>query len=125
MPPVYATSLLNSRLTDVVTAIDGGVTNASCNLYDAGNALIASLSLARPCGAAAGGVLTFSGMPWIDPSAAATGSPISARIVNSNGNQVTGLTVGTGSTSYDIVLSAATISSGQSVAITSAAITGR
>lgn len=126
MAPTYPTATINSRLTDVINAIDAAGGNASCRLYDGGSNLLSTLQLGRPCGTVAAGVLTFSGMPWLDPAAAATGTPVSAKIVDSAGtDQVTTLTVGTGSTSYDIVLSAATITAGQTVAITTATITGR
>lgn len=125
MSPNYPVSLLNTRLTDVANAIDAGGAAGACRLYDGGNNLISTLTLAFPAGVAAGGVLTFS-TPWIDPAAAATGNPVSARIADSTGADViTGLTVGTGSSAYDIVLSNATITAGQSVAVTAATITGR
>lgn len=121
----YPVAVINARLTDVANAIDAGGAAGACRLYDSASTLISTLTLGFPSGAVAGGVLTFTGA-WVDNAAVATGAPVSAIISDSNGNQViTGLTVGTGSSAYDIVLSNATITAGQSVAITPASITGR
>lgn len=125
MTAVYPTAVINSRLTDVVNAIDAGGMGGTCKLFDAGSNLISTLQILRPSGTVAGGVITFA-MPWIDPLAAHTGAPVSAKISDSAGNAViTGLTVGTGSSSFDIVLSNAIITAGQTVAITAASIVGR
>ncbi len=124
MTVIYPQPLINSRLTDVVNAIDAGGTAGSCQLYDAGSNLISTLTLAFPCGVVAGGALNFT-TPWTDP-AAVGGTPVSARILDSTGsNVVTGLTVGTGSTSFDIILSGGSITAGQTVTINTASVTGR
>jgi hypothetical protein len=121
----YSQSVINTRLTDVVNAIDGGGGNGQCKLFSAASVLISTLVMPRPSGTAAGGVLTFV-TPWVDTSAANTGAPVSAQIQDSTGtNVITGLTVGAGSTSFDIVLSNAIITAGQTVAITTASIIGR
>lgn len=124
MTVVYSVPTLNTRLTDVVNAIDGGGSNGVCKLFGAASNLISTLTIPRPSGSAAGGVLTFN-TPWTDP-AAVGGTPVSAQILDSTGTSiVTGLTVGSGSSGFDIILSGATISAGQSVAITAASIVGR
>lgn len=127
MPPVYNQTTINNRLTDVINNIDGGGGNALIKFYDGGLNLLSTMQLSRPCGTVSGGVLTFSGTPWVDPAASATGIAVSAHIEDSTGTTVvSGLTVGTGSTSFDIILTPnATITAGQTVAVGPATITGR
>jgi hypothetical protein len=109
----------------VANAIDAGATNGVLRLLSNGGTTLSSLSLARPCGVVAGGVLTFSGMSLIDPAAAVTDSAKFAKVEDGDGNTIiSGLTVGTGATS-DIVMSPTNfITAGQTVAITAATITG-
>ena|SRR5215472_6812487 len=125
MPPIYTTAELNARLTVVQNAIDAGGSHGFCRLFDVGNNLLALLSLqGPPCGSVAGGVLTFVS-PWTATSAALTGAPTSATISDSNNNvTISGLTVGTGSSAFDIVMSQPLITAGQTVVIQSATITG-
>lgn len=122
MSAVYNTTLKNTRMTDVVTAI--GATGY-LNFYSATPTLLASLPLANPAGTVTGGVLTFTGMPITDSSADATGTAVSATVstaIDGGGTVViTGLTVGTSAT--DIVLSSTNIVAGQPVTITAASIT--
>ena len=121
----YSITVLTNRLQQVVNAIDAGATNGVLRLLNSGGTTLSSLSLARPCGVAASGVLTFSGMSLIDPAAVATDSATSARVEDGDGTTIiSGLTVGTGSTS-DVVMSPTNfITAGQTVAITAATITG-
>lgn len=123
MSVTYSTTLKNTRMTDVVTAIG---TTGYLNIYTAGlGTLLASIPLANPAGAVTTGVLTFSGTPLTESSANATGSAAAATVstaVNGGGTTViSGLTVGTSGT--DIILSSTSIVSGQPVTITSASIT--
>lgn len=122
----YPTSLLTSRLQLVANAIDAGATNGVLRLLNSGGTTLSSLSLARPCGVAAGGVLTFSGMSLIDPAAAVTDSAKFAKVEDGDGNTIiSGLTVGTVGSTTDIVMSPSNfITAGQTVAITAATITG-
>lgn len=124
---IYEIPLISNRLTDVVNAIDGGGAPGICRLLDAGSAILSSPRLSRPCGSVAGSLLTFSGMPWIDAAATGSGPAVAARIEDSTGTTiVSGLTVGTGSTAYDIVISPSNVLvAGQTVEITLATITGR
>lgn len=121
----YTVPILTNRLQIVATAIDAGATNGALRLLDAGGNTLSTLSLARPCGVVAAGVLTFSGMSLIDP--AATGGAIAtrARVDDGDGASViSGLTVGA-DPSNDVVMSpTAFITAGQTVAITAASITG-
>ena len=122
MSATYNSTLKNTRMTDVVTAIG---TTGYLNFYSAGSVLLASIPLANPAGTVTGGVLTFSTMPVTDSSADATGTAASATVstaIDGGGTVViTGLTVGTVST--DIVLSSTNIVASQPVTITAASIT--
>lgn len=122
----YNITVLTNRLQQVVNAIDAGATNGVMRLLNSGGTTLSSLSLARPCGVASGGVLTFSGMSLIDPAAAAGGAAARARVEDGDGNTViSGLTVGTVGSTSDIVMSPSNvITAGQTVAITAASITG-
>ncbi len=123
MSVVYNTTLKNTRMTDVVTAIG---TTGYINIYTAGLALLlASIALANPAGVVTSGVLNFSGTPLTESSANNTGTAAAANVttaVNGGGTVVvSGLTVGTSAT--DIVLSSTNIVAGQPVTLTSASIT--
>ena len=125
MPPIYTTAELNARLTVVQNAIDAGGGVGLCKFYDGLNTLLATCNLqGPPCGSVAGGILTF-GTPWVAPQATATGFPVLATISDSNNNvAISGLTVGTGSTTFDIVMSEPQLTVGKTVIIQSATITG-
>lgn len=126
MPVVYSLTVRNNRLTQVVNAIDAGATNGNMRLLTSGGAILSSFQLSRPCGIVSGGVLNFNGMSLIDPAAAATAAAAAARVDDGDGNIViSGLTVGAGSTAFDVVMSPSTfITAGQTVALTAASITG-
>lgn len=125
MSVVYSLIVRDNRLTQVVNAIDGAGTSGSLLLLNTVGAILSTLQLARPCGNISGGVLVFSGMSLIDPAAAQGGIATAAAINDGNGtNVISGLTVGI-STASDIVMSpTSVITAGQTVAITSATITG-
>ena len=116
----YSTAVKNARLDAVVTAI--GV-SGKLEIGTAGmGTVLAEISLNSTAGTTSGGVLTFSGFPKSDTSANASGTAAAARIRDgSNVDVITGLTVGTSGT--DIILDTTSIVSGQTVTITSAAIT--
>lgn len=122
MSVVYNTTLKNTRLTDVVTAIDTG----GAGYLEIGDALMAhvlsTIVFNSTCGTVTGGVLTFSGTPLVDASADRTGTAAAAEVF-SGGNTliISGLTVGTSGS--DINLSSTSIVAGQSVTLTSATIT--
>lgn len=130
MPATYPSSIINARLQIVANAIDGGGGNGNLRILDGGGSILSTIALARPCGTVSGGVLTFAGIPLVDPAAAASGSASSARIEDSGSNIVaSGLTVGgAGVTGVDVVLSnglgTTFIGAGQSIALTAASITG-
>jgi hypothetical protein len=122
MSVVYNTTLKNTRLTDVVTAIDTG----GAGYLEIGDALFAhvlsTIHFNTVCGTVTGGVLTFSGTPLVDASAARSGTAATAEVF-SGGNTliISGLTVST--SAADINLSSTSIVAGQSVTLTSATIT--
>ena len=129
MAVTYSTAAKNARLTAVVGEIDGAAASPANGRLEIGTAgmasILATITLALPCGTVAGGVLTFSGTPLSDASADNGGTAAAARIRDAAGTDVvTGLTVGTAaSPSPDIVLDNTAISAGQTVTINSATIT--
>lgn len=125
MTVVYNLTVRNNRLTQVVNAIDGSSTNGYLRLLEAGGSVISSFQLSRPCATVSGGVLTFNGLSLIDPAATGSSYAVAARAESGDGTVViSGLTVGMAS-SYDIVMSPTNfITTGQTVAITAATITG-
>ena len=123
MAVTYNTTLKNTRMTDVVTAIG---TTGYLNIYTSnGGTLLASIALANPAGTVTSGVLTFSGTPLTEASASASGTATYANVTTASAGGgtvvISGLTVS--SSAGDIVLSSTSIVSGQPVTITSAAIT--
>ena len=125
MSVVYNTTLKNTRMTAVVTAIDNG--GAGSLLFGdvtsfIGSHLLAVIVFASVCGTVSGGVLTFSSTPLVDASANNTGTATQAEVEDGVGHVViSGLTVGTSAS--DINLSSTSIVQGQSVTITAASIT--
>lgn len=119
MAVTYSTTLKNTRLDAVTTAI--GATGKLL-IGTAGMAsTLATISLANPAApGASGGVLTFT-MPQSDTSADNTGTAAAAKITDGTNDIITGLTVGTSGT--DIVLNSTSITAGQNVTINSATIT--
>lgn len=120
MAVTYSTTVKNTRLSAVVTAIG---TTGVLEIGTTGMAtVLATIPLANPAGTVSAGVLTFT-MPQSDTSADATGTAAAARIRTATGGTdvVTGLTVGT--TGSDINLDSVSVTAGQTVTITSASIT--
>lgn len=122
MAVVYSTTVKNARMTVVRDAIDGGPAAGTLEIGTTGmGTVLATITLADPCGSVSGGVLTFT-MPKSDTSADATGTAAAARIKDSTGTViVSGLTVGTSAS--DIILSTTSIATGDTVTIQNAAIT--
>jgi hypothetical protein len=121
MAVTYTTAVKNARLDAVVTQI------GSAGVLEIGTTgmgtVLATIALGNPAGTSSGGILTFSGFPRSDTSAAATGTAAAARIRTASGGTdiITGLTVGTSAS--DINLDSVSITAGQTVTITSATIT--
>ena len=121
MPVDYSTTVLTERLQQVINNIDAGPSSGFMRLTDSGGNVLSSFQLQKPSATITGAVLTFSGLSLIDPAAAASGQAALARVEDSTGIIVIhGLQVGS-----DIFLTpTATITAGQTVALTAATITG-
>lgn len=121
MTIVYATTLKNTRMTAVVTALDSGGPGY-LEIGTAGMAVVlATVDFESTCGTVSGGVLTFSGTP-LSATAAASGTAAAAEAFDGAGSViVSGLTVGV--SGADINLSSTAIVDAEPVTITSAAIT--
>lgn len=114
-----ATTLRNNR-ADQVTSFAGN--GAKLRLYTAGAAQLVELVCGSPLApAASGGVLTLNSITT--GTASGTGTATNASLYKSDGTTLvmSGLTVGTSGS--NINLSSTTISTGDSVAISSASIT--
>lgn len=122
MAVTYSTAVKTARMTAVRDQIDGGAGAGKLEIGTANMAsVLATITLADPCGSVANGVLTLT-MPQSDTSADATGTAAAARIRDSNNTDIiTGLTVGTSGS--DINLDSTSITAGQTVTINSATIT--
>jgi hypothetical protein len=122
MAVIYSTAVKNSRMTVVRDAIDGGSSGGTLEIGTASMAsVLAIIPLADPCGSVSSGVLTFT-MPQSDTNADATGTAAEARIKDSSGTVVvSGLIVGT--SGANINLSSVGITAGDTVTLSSAAIT--
>lgn len=121
MGVIYDAATRTSRMTAVRDAIDAGVAAGKLEILDAGNVLLAELTLSDPCGTVSGDVLTFSAITS-DTSANANGTASKAQIKDSAAVvRVSGLTVGT--SGANINLNSVAISAGQQVSITSASVT--
>jgi len=121
MSVVYNTPLKNTRLTDVVNAIDTG----GAGYIEIGTAGMASvlvtLPFHNPCGSVSGGVLSFLGTPFT-ADAANSGVAAAAAVYDGAGLLIiSGLTVGTSGS--DINLSSTSIVASQPVTLTAATIT--
>ena len=134
MSVIYASSLRTNRLNLVVNAL-GTATSPTISTTGtaAGTLVIGTSSLSGATGVLAtitldatpatvsGDVLTISGLPK-SATASGSGTAAKAELRNNAGTViVSGLTVGT--TSADIIISSTTITSGQTVQVTSGTIT--
>lgn len=122
MSVVYNTTLKNTRMTDVVTAIDAGGAGSLKIGTAALGTICSTITFQATCGTVSAGVLTFSGTPLTDPSAANSGTVAAAKVVSGTpADIITGLTVGTSGT--DVILSTTSIVAGQPVTLSVASIT--
>ena len=123
MAVTYTTAAKNARLQAVADLIDAGAAG-KLKIGTAGRGtVLATFTLADPCGTVAAGVLTFDFDPDIsDVSADNTGTAAAAIITDSaDTTVVSGLTVGTAAT--DIILNNTSIAAGQQVDLTTGTIT--
>jgi len=121
----YTTAMKNSMMDVITTAIDAGAAAGTIEIGTSAMAsVLATFTFSDPSAAAAsGGVWTMSGAPK-STSASATGTAAAARIRDSNSNDVvTGLTVTATGGGGDIELNTVSITSGQTVNLTSVTFT--
>jgi len=124
MAVTYSTACKTARMNAVVAQIDASATAGTLEIGTAAMAsVLATFTLADPCGTVTNGVLTLDFDPDIsDTSADNSGTAVEARIKNGDGTSViTGLTVGTSGT--EIVLDNNVINAGQTVTLTTGSIT--
>jgi hypothetical protein len=123
MAVTYSTAAKTARLNAVITTIDAGAGASTIEIGTTGfGSTLVVINLADPCGTASGDVLTFDFDPDVSGTASAGGTAAEARIKDGNGTIViSGLTVGT--TGADINLDSVSITSGQTVTLTTGTIT--
>ena len=126
MSLIYAVTLRNNRLQQVINAIDGGAGPGKIQIGTANMALVLStVILLKPCATILNGVLTFSGTPLADPAAAASGLAAAAQITDSTGTiWASGLTVGLAGSGSNVTISLINIAAGSIVTFLSGTITG-
>lgn len=117
----YRTSLKTTRMTAVRDDIDSGASPGFIEICSSGfAAVLATITLADPCGSVSGDTLTFT-MPQSDTSADNTGTAAVARIKESGGTVVVNnLTVGT--SGANINLNSLALTSGGTVSLTSGSL---
>lgn len=125
MAIVYNTTLKNTRLQDVIDAIDAaasfGTLVIGTSALSGATGVLATITLPKPSATKTGGVLTLSGVP-LTTTATAAGTAAKAELRDSIGTVVASdLTVGT--TGTDITINATAISVGQTVQLNSGTIT--
>lgn len=122
MAVTYSSAVKDARMNVVKDAIDGDVGAGFIEICTAAYALVlATIALSDPCGSVSAGVLTLT-MPKSDTNADASGTAAIARIKDNSGDViVSGLTVGTAAA--DIILTSLAITAGDTVTITSGALT--
>lgn len=121
MAVTYSDACKEDRLQAVIALIDAG-TAGKLKIRDSSNTVLVTFTLADPSGTATSGVLTFDVDPDIAATASATGAAANAIITDSaDTTVVSGLTVGTSGT--DVIIDNTSITSGQTVTLTSGTIT--
>lgn len=135
MSIAYLAAAKNNRLS--VALLAAAVTPSAGQSVDAGSSfgtlvigtsaltgatgVLATITLQKPSFSISGGVATLLGVP-LSATASATGTAALANLRDSAGNTIgSGMTVGLSGT--DVVLNSLSISSGQTVTVTSGTIT--
>ena len=129
MAVTYATIVKENRLKNVNDAINSKTYVVGSGAGSAGTLVIgtasmatvlATITLQNPAGVASGTAFTISGVP-LSSTATGTGTAAAAEFRNNAGPVVvSGLTVGTSGT--DITINSASITTGQTVQLTSGVI---
>jgi len=133
MAVTYSATLKTNRMQLVADLIAGKVAASSTGTASAGSIVVGTSSLSGAAGVlvtfplsatpgtVSGSVFTISGTP-ITATATGTGTAALAEIRNNAGTViVSGLTVGTSGT--DLIINATTVSTGQTVTLSSGTIT--
>jgi hypothetical protein len=118
----YASGLKSTRMAAVITAIDVAAPVAYIEIGTAGMAAtLVTIALSDPSFTESAGVITMAGAPK-SGTATGTGTAAAARIrTGAAADVVTGLTVGTSGS--DINLNSTSITTGQTITLTSGTIT--
>ena len=118
MSVIYSAAAKTARMNAVVTAIGA---SGKLKIKTSGDVVLATIPLAATAGTVSGAVLTLSA-PISDTAADGTGTAAKATITTSGDvDVITGLTVST--TGADINLDSVSITTGQTVTITTGTIT--
>lgn len=124
MTIIYNAATINGRLNVVISNIDAGPGAGVMRLLTSANQTVSLVQLNKPSATTSGGILTFSGLPVAGPLTFIGGQIVAADIEDSTGIVVaSGLTVGV-SSAFDIIMQITTVSSGQTITLTNATITG-
>ena len=134
MAVTYSSTLKDNRMQLVIDLISGKIAAASTGSGSAGllvigtsalsgaTGVLATLTLSDPSFTLSGGVITLDVTPSVSATASATGTAAKAELRSSGGTViVSGLTVAT--SGGDINLNSTSITSGQTVTITSGTLT--
>jgi len=118
----YVASLKSTRMQAVITALDIAAPPAIIEIGTAGMAaVLVTITLQDPSFTESGGIITMAGAPK-SGVATGTGTAAAARLrTGANADVVTGLTVGTSGS--DVNLNSTSITTGQTVTLTSGVIT--
>ena len=117
----YAATLKSTRMQAVIAAIDVGTAGSIEIATAAFASILCIIALSKPSFTEAGGVITMAGVPK-SGVAAAGGTAAIARIKDSSGNVVVN-NLSVGVSGSDINLNSISITSGQTVTLSSGTIT--
>ena len=122
MAVVYNSSLKSTRMAAVISAIDANASAGTIEICTAAfAAVLVTITLSKPSFSESGGVITMLGVPK-SGIASGTGTAAAARIKDGGGTTVVNsLTVGT--SGADVNLDSTSITTGQTVTLTSGTIT--
>lgn len=119
----YSTGLKTTRMAAVISAIDAHANPATIEICTAAfAAVLVTITLADPSFTESGGVITMAGAPK-SGVAANTGTAAVARIKEGAGTTTIVNNLSVGTSGSDINLNSTSITSGQTVTITSGTIT--
>lgn len=118
----------NARHNGSIADLDSGTGNAAVRIYGGvrpatsndvpGSAMLVQISLTKPCGTVAGGLLTMTQLE--DGLIAETGDPTWARFVDGDGATCFDADAGAGAGAWEVQLAQATLYAGGDARIVSA-----